>query len=329
MTTTAQTESRYQATAERLIGTCLAELSMAEPDLTDQVVADWMISHRTDWSAATWRQYRSALTYHLGPQMMDMLDTIELPPAAPRGQKTSGLKEKKLPPDDLLKLFSHLIAKVTENPLEQYSPSYLAATMLFLGVFTGMRPCEWHQTQIASAEDAADIRLKVRNAKATGGRAHGECRDINFPDFDQQHRILLLTIFEIIDHLVSAGRLETAMNAARRALLRANRALWPNRRKTYALYSSRHQAASNWKTVRTQEEIAALMGHASMLTAATHYGRRSAGQTTVMPDVAVAMPTPSLEDIAAVRAINGRASSVDDADPEGENMSVATCLEPS
>jgi integrase len=329
MTTTTQTESRYRATAERLIGKCLTEFRMAEPDLTDQILADWMISHRTDWSAATWRQYRSALTFHLGPHMMALLGTAELPPAAPRGRKTSGLKEKKLPPDDLLKLFSHLIAKVTENPLEHYSPSYFAATMLFLGVFTGMRPCEWHQTQIASPEDSADIRLKVRNAKATGGRAHGECRDINFPDFNQQHRILLLTIFEIIDRLVSEGRLETAMNAARRALLRANRALWPNRRKTYTLYSSRHQAASNWKTVRTREEIAALMGHASMLTAATHYGRRSAGRTTVMPDVAVAIPTPSVEDIAAVRAINARAPSVDEAAPEGENMSVATRFEPS
>jgi hypothetical protein len=54
----------------------------------------------------------------------------------------------------------------------------------------------------------------------------------------------------------------------------------------------------------TQEEIAALMGHASLLTAATHYGRRSAGRTTVMPDVAVPVPIPSPDDIAAVRAIS-------------------------
>ncbi len=59
MTTTAQTESRYRATAERRIGKCLTEFRMAEPDLT----------------------------FHLGPHMMALLGTAELPPAAPRGQE--------------------------------------------------------------------------------------------------------------------------------------------------------------------------------------------------------------------------------------------------
>lgn len=55
----------------------------------------------------------------------------------------------------------------------------------------------------------------------------------------------------------------------------------------------------------SQEEVAALMGHASLLTATMHYGRRSAGRTTVMPDIPVAIPIPSPENLAAVQAISG------------------------
>jgi integrase len=304
MTTTAQTESRYQATAERLIGKCLAEFSIADLELTDQILVDWMISHRTDWSAATWRQYRSALAFNRGPQMTALLDVVALPPAAPRGRKTSGLKAKKLPPTDLQKLFNYLTAKGIDTPSIDCSSANFAAMFLVCGTITGLRPTEWRYVQIVSPEHDRGLRLRIRNAKDTEGRAHGKYRDLDFQELDTGCRQLLLAHIALVHQLVQNGRLETAMSSARRALLRANRALWPNRRKTYTLYSSRHQAASNWKTTMTQEEIAALMGHASLLTAATHYGRRSAGRTTVMPDVAVPVPIPSPDDIAAVRAIS-------------------------
>jgi len=56
------------------------------------------------------------------------------------------------------------------------------------------------------------------------------------------------------------------------------RVLWPRRKQHITLYSSRHQFSANAKFLGLPlEEIAALMGHASIETAMAHYGRRSAG----------------------------------------------------
>ena len=70
----------------------------------------------------------------------------------------------------------------------------------------------------------------------------------------------------------------------------------------YTLYSPRHQASANWKTILTREQIAALMGHRSIETASTPYGRRSAGRSQVIPGLPTVIAQPSAENLAAIYA---------------------------
>src|SRR3546814_8562436 len=72
-----------------------------------------------------------------------------------------------------------------------------------------------------------------------------------------------------------------------RLLYKANRALWPRASRIYSLYSARHQFGANAKQKLSREEVAALMGHITIDTAARHYGRRRVGTprtTTPKPD---------------------------------------------
>ena len=51
--------------------------------------------------------------------------------------------------------------------------------------------------------------------------------------------------------------------------------LWPDDPlKGYSLYSCRHQASSNWKSVMPAVEVAALSGHAVPRTTQRHYGQK-------------------------------------------------------
>src|SRR3546814_8539599 len=69
-----------------------------------------------------------------------------------------------------------------------------------------------------------------------------------------------------------------------RLLYKANRALWPRASRIYSLYSARHQFGANAKQKLSREEVAALMGHITIDTAARHYGRRRVGtQRTTTP----------------------------------------------
>ena len=74
-------------------------------------------------------------------------------------------------------------------------------------------------------------------------------------------------------------------DSCRFALHHAVRKIWPNNpKKHYSLYSGRHQYCANLKISRkTLEEIALLMGHASMETATQHYGRRICGYSRFAP----------------------------------------------
>ncbi|OAN44274.1 hypothetical protein A6A04_21110 [Paramagnetospirillum marisnigri] len=268
-------------------------------------MADWMIRHKAGWSPSTWRQYRAALSFAFGSQISALLQQPDLPASGKRGRRTSGQKEKRLPPADLKTLLDHLLERInaTNNcHKDDLSPKSLAALLLLCGTIAGLRPCEWPSVILCPSSRQSDLLLKVANAKSTNARSHGVFREIELPDLSPSLRKLVLLLVSTARKTTADGTWDRRVASSGKALYRTTRELWPHRKKHYTLYSPRHQAAANWKMILDKEQIAALMGHASMETATTHYGRRSAGRAQVLPGMATVIGVPSEANLLAVRA---------------------------
>ena len=155
---------------------------------------------------------------------------------------------------------------------------------------------------LGQAPRQSDLILKVANAKNTNDRSHGVFREIELPDLSPSLSKLILLLVSTAKKTKADGTWDRRVASAGKSLYRMTRELWPHRKKHYTLYSARHQAAANWKMILSKEQIAALMGHASMLTATIHYGRRSAGRAQVLPGMATIIGMPSEANVLAVRA---------------------------
>lgn len=171
ITRTPETEEHYRQIARRLMQTCGRDLGRHSSELTVAMMAGWMIQHRTEWASATWRQYRAALDFVTGSQLSGIPSRSELPPPAPRDERTSGLKEKRLPPDDLQKLLDYLLDEAKRRPRQSsngISTRGMATLLLLCGTITGLRHCEWVSVVVTPPALRADL-------------AHPKCKEHQWP----------------------------------------------------------------------------------------------------------------------------------------------------
>lgn len=212
-----------------------------------------------------------------------------------RTQKTSSPKLKALPKD----LLDALERDGETTPGVIYVGTLLA--FLRANLLVGLRPEEWFDAATFShlgpttQGQGPCLGLRVRNSKASRGRANGSHREILLHSVDRDSLATILHFLEIIEahrakHPGLAkeklsktffGPLRMCMaNALTRIGYRKGAAARPT------LYSSRHQAVANAKASGlTDREIAALFGHISTSTAKSHYGKKLSGwmKTTFRP----------------------------------------------
>lgn len=136
---------------------------------------------------------------------------------------------------------------------------WLAATRL-----VGLRPCEW------TGARRVGFALVVCTAKATQGRAHGPTRSLNLTGLSPME-------VQIIDCCLAEmegrqGQLYRQLYGRVRDLIAdvGRRCLSPRSRYP-SLYTARHMFASAAKSTFTKVEVAALLGHGSIDSAALHY----------------------------------------------------------
>lgn len=249
-------------------------------------------------SNPSWRLYRSAIKYTAEEYLKtnkinletfnkinNILDqTSGLKKSEITELKTSAKKQKKINKDDLKELDTAL--KNSENEYSKLTRLWLRA-----GIIVGLRPVEWRNAKIVKNPKTLEVDLIVLNAKNTNNRSHGDYRTINLNHLKPQ-QIEMINQFVTSSQQISAQSggddevWEKLYTGCSNLLRYTSRKLWPKRKKHPTLYSARHQFSSNLKASGMKpEEIAALMGHASDLTAQMTYGKRRYGNSTVKPKV--------------------------------------------
>jgi integrase len=254
-------------------------------------LVEWMGERRPRWATATWRVYRAAMTHVMRTEFPSLVEeTISI-----LNHASATVAAKPHRPHRVKKLSPEHLAQIVDLATSSRSSNLSLAVLMLRGTeIVGLRPHEWFG---AKREGHAVI---VNNSKHTNGRAFGPVRHLKL-DFTSDGENT------IVDYMIDyANKYETSeawlhrVQIVRVALGRATSSLGiPG----LHLYSARHQFSANAKLAGlAQIEIAALMGHASNETAASHYGRRSAGRIgglKVRPDEA---------DVAIVAELNaGRA----------------------
>jgi len=280
-TRTANTVQSYLKRAENLLARIADELDLPEDAFPPPAEAvAFMRRNASQWKWSTFRQYQASLVCRYeteaertGNQLF--LETAEeirslahsdCKPASAVGQ-TSSRKRKGIRLADYDLLIPNL-----SSPVRGGEFSKRTALWLMAAVATGLRPREWEHAEL----DEAQGMLHARNAKATNGRGTGVVRSVPVATEDVTVvRAHLQSIRELKEKGYSWLQIHAHCSVA---LNRACKSLWGNDpTKRYALYSARHQFSANSKAIHTPEEVAALLGHASVRTARTHYApRRSA-----------------------------------------------------
>lgn len=278
----------------------------------------WLISLKPKMSMAYWRQRKAASVYYLEELgFMDSssyLKTISSDGAykyrtrADRKKKgkTSSRKEKKISADDLDTLH-HFLSNDEKSRWSLPTLVFFRATLV-----TGLRPTEWSTSQylkdyVDESGESLGPALKVKNAKSTNERSHGEYRHLLLSDLDEDSIVFVRGQLKYIVEKIGPGKMVKTFNeyyeAVRQRLANVVNRLWPSRRMRISLYTARHQFIADLKKAGySRLEIAALVGHATDETAHAHYGKKKAGRRST------SLPKPLASEVERVRVIIGEVS---------------------
>jgi len=288
-----KTASRYERRARQLRARYTRETGL-EPESDCAAFQDWLRALYATLMPSSRRQYQAALAHYQAKHHPDCLpDPIpkDLPDKKAvqneQGKRGSAKKAKKFPPH-----VGSAVLNALQNAADKSRDSItysVWAAHLFRAIFRfGLRPVEWRGARFIYLEDG-ELALEVPNAKNSNGRFFGPTRTL----------IVDETLLKKIDPLALESALWLTENAhplkedvyekilegaEEQMRIIMERCGTPCRvnRKNVTLYTARHQFSANAKSDGlSKEEVAALMGHASIYTAGEHYGKRKHGHGSV------------------------------------------------
>lgn len=261
-----------------------AKLETGIDDISPMKIASWAVSMRPLLRPSSWRQYRSALIYYLHENETNHPETVQAIKllSASDGKiclqgkdapaRTSSSKKKSLSPDELVLIIDYLASHKSRW-------SVTASLWLQASVLTGLRPGEWRSARLEK-NDAGEFELVVVNAKNTNGRAHGEMRRLLLRGMEENELNIIRFQINATEIVLGGNLWDQYYRGCRKSVYIAVRALWPRRTQYPTLYTGRHQFAADAKrSGLLKSEVAALMGHASSITAGRHYGKKRSGQS--------------------------------------------------
>lgn len=290
------TKTQKTATYYEKVGRNILEKFSAETDLDYDLHPDALIEWLEVWcstrSPSTWRLVRSSIAHYIKilgfNEIANSVIAISTKRCSPPQKRTAAKKKKSISDAELMGL-SNELRKPGATQLARESYNFLVSCML-----TGMRPVEWSDCVVevlatpTEGNPYADVRLDVRNAKATNGRAHGERRTLLLEAMGEPEYLVLQAHLSAIQRELANGTFEAFQKRCSDRIYLASKTLWPTKSRRVNLYSGRHQSIANCKADgKTKAETAALHGHFSDRTATDHYGRTQyghAGRTKLIPN---------------------------------------------
>jgi hypothetical protein len=202
--------------------------------------------------------------------------------------KTSSRKEKSVDLVELFNMEEELEEVYTKSKQQPLTWTEYVFTFIYANILVGLRPCEWRRAYLEIIEVEVDGKLSnhlclvIYNAKNTNGRSHGEKRHIVLtgmhPHEQNMIKKQLNSIKEYRHDDNSWAYYYNAISAEFRRLTRKY-LFRPGKNPTYpTLYSTRHQFVANAKFAGFEDdEIGAMLGHATDLTSSLHYANRHQG----------------------------------------------------
>lgn len=284
-----KTEEAYTRDAERLRRRFKRETGQ-EPETDCRAFLAWMDTRYATVKPRTRRRYHAALTRYQAKHHPNCLPG-PIPKGLPDrkaiqkefGPRTTSGKAKSAPESVERSVMNMLRDAATKPRGSNYS---IWAEYIFrAGLRFGLRPSEWKGSWFFNL-DNGELALQVPNAKYSQGRTFGPTRTLIVDEqrLDALDPRALEAAFWLIDktRLLKEEEYDLMIKRAgeqmRQILKRCGK---PCRASggNVTLYTARHQFAANAKSDGlTREEIAALMGHASIYTAGEHYGKRRSGR---------------------------------------------------
>jgi hypothetical protein len=321
VTRSAKTQQQYVDRGNQLLARYRRERGMLQDNLLalDTVeFADWVLSLKPTLKPTTWRPYKQSAKAVLSTlpdsdQAIEILDadTVESgseperKPSKDRKSKggrdlprrTSAVKAKSISKPDFDRIVNYL------RFLSSSKYGHTLADWLVAGLATGLRPGEWMATSFEISEDPQAPRgryvwLYVLNSKHTNGRSNGAVRTIDLTNVRDE-------VIEVIRRMTERGRewlvrgtYADMQGQCAQLLYNTAERMFPGRKLSIALYTTRHQFIANAKSYHPPEAVSAMAGHGVDNTAAENYGKkRSAWNMDDIEDRANPLP----EEVATVK----------------------------
>jgi hypothetical protein len=322
VTRSAKTQQQYVDRGNQLLARYRRERGILQEDLLslDTVeFADWVLSLKPTLKPTTWRPYKQSAkavleTLPESDQAIEILDadTVEAgseperkaskPSTRKKGdrqleRRTSSLKAKSIPKPDFDRIVNYL------RYLSSSRYGHTLADWLVAGIATGLRPGEWMAASIEIVEDEEApqgrwVWLYVLNAKSTNGRANGSVRTMDLSGFRDETVDAVKRMVDRGREWLVKGTYEAMQGQCAQLMYNTAERMFPGRKLSYSLYTTRHQFMANAKSYHPPEAVSAMAGHGVTNTAAENYGKkRSAWNLDDIQDKAA----PVAEEVATVK----------------------------
>jgi Phage integrase family len=266
-------------------------------------VIEQLVSLKPTMSKNTFRHKKASIMIALRHTVKELPDsqTVSFQSAIDRlaGESSAGCRRlgthtssKKM--KSITKVDFSLIKGQLEFAAKRSQHARLALLAIKILKATGLRPSELVTVSVSQLSSNG-LEIVVENAKTTNGRGNGKTRTLNLPDLDPETFNALLDWKDAFASQVKNNEPLKLMSKIGKYLAKVARKSLSKRKKYPSLYSFRHQFAADAKASGYSTiEIAALMGHASDVTATKHYGRKTSGNNGMKIK-------PNAQDVATVR----------------------------
>lgn len=272
---TKKTHDTYLHRAKNIIAGI--EIASGTTNIFPIDIAEWLAAKSPSVRPATLRQYRAALSYYIQHQSDNGIFNPEDAKSSidsmsrMRGMSTSrintsSMKSKAVSQESEKTIISSLSRSKSRFAL-------VAALMFKATIIAGLRPIEWVSATMSRNEPDGLPMLIVRNAKNTNGRSFGEYRTIVILN-EGKANIVKKLLSELAAITLSGCKWERTFAEIRRLIYSVGAKHGYNR---ISLYTARHQFTANMKNTHSRENVAQLLGHGSIDTATSHYGKRRSG----------------------------------------------------